>query len=114
MLQHEGAQHGRPATGRDGVPAGVRNASMRPRIGACPRMADRRPIPDAKAGSKRRALDMDDGRARLAILCQTVVGVRQPALQSVGAESPTVREPNGTSLGAIPTAMGALTRLAYA
>jgi len=57
---------------------------------------------------------MYDGRARLAKLCQTVVGVCQPALQSISAESTTVREPNGTSLGAIPTAMGAMTRLAYA
>src|SRR5690348_7577453 len=72
------------------------------------------PNPKSKAGKRRLALNMYDGRARLAKLCQTVVGVCQPALQSISAESTTVREPNGTSLGAIPTAMGAMTRLAYA
>jgi AraC-like DNA-binding protein len=56
---------------------------------------------------------MCDSRARLAILCQTVVGTRQPALHTVARRSLTLREPDGTSLGAIPTAMGGMTRLAY-
>jgi AraC-like DNA-binding protein len=56
---------------------------------------------------------MCDTRARLAILCQTVVGARQPALHTVALRSLTLREPDSTSLGAIPTAMGGMTRLAY-
>src|ERR1700753_3600642 len=60
-----------------------------------------------------RAVDMCEGRARLAILCQTVVGTRQPVLQMVARRSLTLREPDDTSLGAIPTAMGSRTRLAY-
>jgi AraC-like DNA-binding protein len=56
---------------------------------------------------------MCDTGARLANLCQTVVGTRQPALPTVARRSLTLREPDGTSLGAIPTAMGGMTRLAY-
>jgi AraC-like DNA-binding protein len=57
---------------------------------------------------------MNGNRARLAILCQSIVGARQPALHTAARRSLTLREPDGTSLAAIPTAMGSVTRLAYA
>jgi hypothetical protein len=66
----------------------------------------------ANAGTCAGGLDTGAGGARLADSCQIIVRARQPVTSR--ARASIVRTPDHRSLGALPTAAGGITRLAYA